>query len=114
MSHSLQDVTAEAEHLALLVRHSAKQRVSADGHKTRAAVVRALDPLSCVHDAIDNPTRFACRAKAREIGWQLYVEGGFELMTAALDAAQEREAGAGWVLDAWWDGIGAGSEIWVR
>jgi hypothetical protein len=77
-------------------------------------VVRALDPLSYMQDAVDNPTRFACRAKAREIGWRLYVDGGFELMTAALEAAQERETGAGWVLDAWWVGIGSGSDVWLR
>lgn len=114
MSQSLEDVTAEAEHLALLVRHGTRPPGSVKTRASSDAVARGLDPLSCVHDAIGNPTSFACRAKAREIGWQLYVDGGFELMTAALEAAQERETGAGWVLDTWWAGIGSGSDVWLR
>lgn len=114
MSQSLQDVTRETKHLAALVRHGVRHRGPAKVDEIGDAIARALDPLSCVQDAINNPRHFACRTKAREIGWQLYVEGGFELMTAALDAAQEQERGAGLVLDAWWDGIGSGSDVWGR
>ncbi len=72
--------------------------------------------LSGLAEATERPIRFALRAAAREVGWQLYAAGGLDLMQEAMnlvdDATPSRPAGA--VLDKWWDGIGLSERgVWT-
>jgi hypothetical protein len=59
---------------------------------------------------------FALRASAREIGWNVYANGGLDLMHRVSDVMEDLspDTFAGSILDKWWDGIGSHvNGVWV-
>jgi hypothetical protein len=76
--------------------------------RSAADITLPLPPrwVSAIETAQDDPVRFSLRASAREIGWWAFACGGLDLMHRVSDLAEEA-GGEGWVIDKWWDNIGA-------
>ena len=90
------------------------------GDDTKPAKFSTLGELAgksrfeCIMIDIEaDPVGAAFRGEIREIGWQLFVSGGTEMMRRAIEEMDSEHEQSRGILDKLWALIGTDKDIWL-